>query len=385
MGSSKKKAAPKAKEPIKLRFKKLANGNKSIHLAYWNGDKWEYEFLKNLYIVPDDKQANDKTLQLARAIQAQRIVEMQKATHGFSISGDKRSSVNIIDYVNSIAKKKGKKSTASGYNTLAKCLEKYSGLKTTFKQVDKQYCMGFIEFLKTAKNRRTGETLKQNAKAGYFRRFVAVINAAVADDIITGNPLDKIKPENKPKMQDNEIVYLTIEEVKKLENTPSKLPCGRQAFLFSCYTGLRYSDIKSLTWGDIRRDNNGKTSISYRVQKTGKQEYLPIPQKAVEFLPERSDAKDTDNVFDLPSSTHLNVQIKIWAALAGITKPITYHSSRHTFATILLNQGASMAAISKLLAHADLHTTQKHYAAIQDEFQRTTVDLFDKLDDGLTE
>ena len=390
MGNKKAKI-PKAKEPIKVRFKKLANGNKSIYLDYYKDGKREYEFLK-LYIIPEatsaDKEANIETLRLANAVKAKRIVELQNNVHGFS-NGGTRSNVNVIDYIKALAEKKriaaggGTRTVALNYLAFLKRVIEYSGEKTTFKQIDKAYCLGFVEYLKTAENHniKRGQkvTISEGTVVDYTRKLIAVINNAISDEIINYNPFKQIKPENKPKRHKTEIVYLTIDEVKMLENTACLSQIIKQGFMFSCYTGLRFSDVKNLTWEQLQKDNNGGTFINYRQKKTQKQEYLPIPHKAVEFLPDKSDAKDTDKVFYLPSGGYTNLQLKTWAALAGLKKHLTFHVARHTYATTLLSLGAGIETISKNLGHSEIKTTQAHYAAIENKLQRAAVNLFDKI------
>jgi len=393
--SNRKKATSKAKEPIKLRTKQLANGNQSLYLDYYTDGQRQYEFLK-LYLIPEktpiNKSTNVQTLELANAIKAQKIVELQNTAHGFSMK-KARANVNVIDYIKELAERNrqkkgaGKRGTFQSYNSLINHIEKYSGNKTTFKQIDKKYCEGFIDYLRTATNSnygKEGKTLNVNTQVGYRRMFETVFYAAIADEIMTINPFKQIKPENKPKENKTEIVYLTLDEVKALENAQCFNPKIKQAFLFSCYTGLRYSDVKGLTWGKLQKDNNGDTFINYVQKKTQKQQYLPIPQKAAEFLPNRSDAKDVDNVFNLPSGSYVNVQLKQWAFAANVTKNLSFHVARHTYATILLSLGAGIETISKNLGHSEIRTTQSHYAAIENKLQRQAVDLFDKLD-GLTD
>jgi len=391
--SNKKTTSTKAKEPIKIRFKQLANGNQSIYLDFYRYGKRQYEFLK-MYLVPEktplDKETNAQTMRRANAIKSQKVAELYDAAHGFSLDKSGRSKMNVLDYITDIADKKrvkaggGKRTTAMGYLALARQIEAYSGLNTTFKQIDKKYCAGFIEYLKTAKNKNTGLILSENTAFGYMKKFEAVLNTAITDEATNANPFKQIKQENKPKKHKTEIIYLTIDEVQKLENTASLLPYIRQAFLFSCYTGLRFSDVQALTWGKLQIDNNGGTFINYIQKKTKKQEYLPIPQKAVEFLPDRAGAADTDKVFYLPSGGFVNVHLKAWAALAGVKKHITFHIARHTYATLLLSLGAGIETISKNLGHSEIKTTQAHYSAIENKLQRQAVNLFDKLN-GLTD
>ena len=385
-----KKEMPIVKESIKIRYKELAGGGKSIFLALWNGgnDKWEYEFLK-LYLVPEktraDKEKNAATLGLANAIRSKRVYELQNNQHGFSNTGI-RSNANVIDYVKTLAEKKrikaggGERTSAMNYLSFARHIEVYSGAKTTFKQIDKKYCTGFIEYLKTAKNRNfksnTTTIINENTAFEYVQKLKAVINSAISDEIMSNNPFDKIKPENLPKKHETEIPYLTIDEVKLLENTP--FSHIKQAFLFSCYTGLRFSDIQGLTWGQLQKDNDGETFIKYTQKKTKKQEYLPIHKKALSLIPDKMDVKDTDKVFCLPGGCYVNVQLKEWAKLAGLKKRLTFHVARHTCATILLSLGAPIESISKVMGHSDIKTTQV-YAKVVNKAQREAVNLFDKL------
>jgi hypothetical protein len=250
----------KAKEPIKVRFKQLSNGNQSVYLDYYRDGKHEYEFLK-LYLIPgtspEAKAANDETTRLANAVKAQKIVELQNASHGFSVSAG-RSKMNLLDYIQSIADRKkdkaakeGRDERSSGYQqymALHYHIKQYGGNKTIFKQVDKAYCTGFIEYLKTAKSTLQDQILSENTQVGYMKRFEYILNCAISDEVTNLNPFKQIKPENKPKKRRTEVCFLTIDEVNTLAGTPYLLcPAMRQAFLFSCFSGLRFSDVKGLT------------------------------------------------------------------------------------------------------------------------------------------
>jgi integrase len=383
----KNKKQAKLKEPIRIRYKALNNGNQSIYLDYYDNGKREYEFLK-LYLVPEtsfeNRETNKTTLKLANAIKAQKIVELQNNRHGFSMGGTLCSKVNLIEYTEMLAEKKCKKAggntrgTCSTYLTLAYHLKKYSGEKTTFRQIDKNYCNGFIEYLKSAVNANNGQLLSQNTQWLYMKNLEAVINSAISDEITDSNPFKQIKPENKPKEQSVEVCYLTIEEVNALVNTPCFYPDVKNGFLFSCFSGLRFSDVKGLTWDKLQKDSNGNMFINYVQKKTTKQEYLPINKSAVKYLPERGEARDTDLVFKFPSSNYVNLQLRQWSFAAGIKKKVTFHVARHTNATLLLSLEVPIETVSKLLGHADIQTTQI-YAKVIDKSKRDAVNKLDGL------
>jgi integrase len=384
--SNKIKKQVKVKEPIRIRYKALNNGNQSIYLDYYYNGKREYEFLK-LYLVPEtsaaNKEANRETLKLANAIKSQKIVELQNNIHGFSFGGVK-AKANLIEYVDKIAEKKrelaGGESRGSYqfYMALAYHLKKFSGDKTIFKHIDKKYCMDFIEYMKTAKSKLNDRPLDETTQRQYIKRLSSVLNIAVSDEIIVSNPLLQIKPEELPKNRSQEVCYLTIEEVRKLIDTPCYYADIRNAFLFSCFTGLRFSDIKALTWGKLKKDSNGNTFISYTQKKTKKWENLPIGKEAMKFMPERGTASDSDLVYNIRSGGYENSIIKTWAIAAGIEKKVSFHVARHTAATLLLSLEVPIETVSKILGHVDIKTTQI-YAKVIDKSKRDAVDKLDGL------
>ena len=289
----------KVKEPVRIRTKKLANGNESIYLdLYKDGDR-VYEFLK-LYLIPEksktDKEANRKTLELANAIKAKRIVELQNNEHGFK-TNTTRSKMNLIQFVlhladEQLAKSGNKRSYYYTLHSLAKHLDAYAGDKITFTKVNTEFVRGFIAYLRTAvnfnyensKKKSKDETLSQNTQYNLYKKFTWVIRKAMLADIIVINPLDKVDNTDKPKPEEGQREFLTIEEIKKLMATPCKDDMLKRSFLFCCLVGLRYSDVKSLLWSDLREDNNGEIILRLRVIKTKRYEDFPVSREALKWL-----------------------------------------------------------------------------------------------------
>jgi integrase len=395
--SNRKTANTKAKEPIRLRFKKLANGNQSIYLDYYKDGQRQYEFLR-MYLVPEstplDKEANAQMLRIANTIKAQKIVDLQNTAHGFKFSSSKQKA-RLIDYLMaiSIQKKQAAGNSTKGryqsYNALITHIKQYSGEQTTFKQVTKEYCSGFIDYMNKAANAIykmgvsvtfTSGLLSENTKYSYIKTLNTALNKAVRDGILPNNPLALLPKQERPKRQLDNREYLTIDEVKQLVKTPCRKPIIKNAFLFSCFSGLRYSDVRGITWGQLKTDNDGKTVIKYTQQKTGKPENMQLSDEALKFLPDKNDAKNNDIIFPLSDNGYTNETLKSWILAAGITKRVTFHVGRHTNATLLLSLGVPIETVSKLLGHADIQTTQI-YAKVIDKNKREAVSKLNGLTD----
>lgn len=387
----------KVKELVRIRYKKLANGNKSIYLEKYEGYKFteqgtittkkSYEFLK-LYLIPEktkvDRQKNIETLALANAIKAKKIVELQNNQHGFKNTTNKIKT-NLVAYIRhlggeALAKSGIKRSYYYTLNSLANHITVYANDFTTFAQVDHGFILGFIEYLRTAQNfnyrqskkKGKGVILSINTQHNLFVKLVYVIKKALREDIMITNPLEKIEDNDRPKSQQGQREFLTIDEIKRLIATECSNEDVKRAFIFCCLCGLRYSDVSSITWGDFWRDNTRNTILRLRVKKTGRNENFPISNEALKWLPIREETKDGDLVFNLPKNDNANTTIKKWVKSAKIKKSISFHCSRHTAATLNLSLGIPIETVSKLLGHTKISTTQL-YAKILDHAKKEAV------------
>jgi integrase len=378
------KKTKKAKEPVTIRFKKLKGGNQSVYFDIYRDGNRTYEFPK-LYIVPEknetDKEKNRKTLELANKLKSRMILEMDNVEHGFTNDGEKQKS-NFITYLKELTEKSNTedtKSTYYSYRALTKHLINYKGKTTTFRQVTKDYCKGFTEYLKTAKNGTyEGKKLSEGSQFGYSGLLAVVLNMAMKDEYLAANPMGKLTRHERPKEPDSKTEYLTIEEIKMLVKTPCAKPIVKQAFLFTCYSGLRFSDVKKLTWGDIQKDNDGKNIVRYKQKKVKQYEYLQVSDDALNYLPDRNGGADESTIFRLSQNGYTNGTLAGWTLAAGIKKHVTFHVSRHTNATLLLSLGVPIETVSKLLGHSDIKTTQR-YAKVVDASKREAVSKLDGI------
>ena len=169
-----------------------------------------------------------------------------------------------------------------------------------------------------------------------------------------------------------------MEELKAAMAAPCPREDVKRAFLFSCFTGLRLSDVRSLTWGKIIKAPDGHTLyIRVRMQKTQKLLNVPLSKEALDCLYLKDDADEP--IFTLPAgASNIERNLMKWMQNAKITKHITYHCSRHSFATMMLTLGADIYTTSKLLGHANVNTTSI-YAKIVDQKKIETVGLVDNF------
>lgn len=371
----------KSKEPIRLRQRKMPSGYTSLYLDIYVNGRRSYEYLK-MYLVPEktraDKEKNRDTLQMADAIRAKRVVELRNGLYGFK--GQFATNTRFFDYYRSLCEKRhGNQESRGNWGNWYSCLhhlmiyEKNKNI--TFEDITPQWVQGFKDYLDNEavawahdfRTRIKDKPLKRNSKLSYFNKLRACLNQAFEERIIAVNPLRGIE---SFKAEDVTRMYLTIDEVKLLAQTPCEYPKIKAAFLFSCLTGLRRSDVLKLTWGDVYQQGEF-TRIIFKQKKTSGQEYLDITQEAASLMGERGEP--SDHVFtDIHSPSCTNNAIKLWVARAGINKEITFHCGRHTFATMMLDLGTDIYTVSKLLGHRELTTTQI-YAKVLDKNKQAAV------------
>ncbi len=350
----------KAKEPIRLRMKDLSNGNKSLYLDIYRAGKRSYEYLK-MYLIPETdynaKMQNQATLTAANAIKSKRIIEMINSEAGIKQETD-TSKVYLLAWMETYMKnqaKRGKKDI-SQIKKAIDILKAYGTETVTMDMIDKPFCQGYINYL-TTEYRPKGKTVSNFTIHTYYQVVNGALNAAVRADILRENPFNKISSSEKIHKPESKREYMTIDEVRSLIKTPISNEAVKGAYLFSCFCGLRISDIKGLTWENVYCDS-GQYRLEVMMQKTKSPLYLPLSSEALKWLPERGNKSGKEKVFKLPSSAGINKLLKTWAQKAGISKHITFCTARHTFATMMLTLGADIYTTSQLLGHTDMRTTQ---------------------------
>jgi integrase len=243
---------------------------------------------------------------------------------------------------------------------------KYAGKDLKFSDITETFCNGFKDYLESAKMIRSKEReISRTSSANYWILFKVTIRAAYKAGHFTTYLNDKLGSMPKEETRRN---YLTMDELNTLAATPCPIPLLKRAALFSALTGLRFSDIEKLNWNELETIGDNHV-LNFTQQKTGGVETLPISQQAVDLLGERSQVKPFDGLF---YGSWTNRNIKKWITAAGISKNITFHCLRHTFASLQLSAGTDIYTVSKLLGHKAVATTQI-YAHLMDEKKRDAV------------
>ena len=339
---------------VKIRAKKLNDGSYSLFLDHYikgSGNKRDLTYL-NLRLTGN--KVNDKEALLSAELQRNQI-EADINEYGTSRSHNKRKA-DFIEYFTHLAKSKSR--------NWESCVIKFKAFhrgSLPFNKIDMRLIEDFRDSL------LNDPELQRNSAWNYLSVLKTALNKAVKEEYLHTSPARwvTIKPE------ETERPFLTKDQLKQLHNTYCKLPEVKNAFLFSCYSGLRISDIIALTWNNITED-----TLSIRQKKTSSLLSIPVMPGAKEILALYTRTADK-KIFTLPCHKHINEVLKAWIKSAGIDKDITFHCARHTFAILGLEADIPINVLQKLLGHSLLATTLI-YAKVQDSSLIKAAEKFGK-------
>jgi integrase len=366
---------------VKLRHKPISGKRQSLYLDFYpailhpqTGEPTRREFL-GLYLfdkakTPIDKQHNKETLQLAEQIRQKKDNQLNKPEiyTGYEkeqLKIRKQGEQNFVEYFKTLADKR-KASNYDNWVSAYAYLETFTKGNLKFADLNEKFCNEFREYLLTVKSNKSNKTtLSQNSAVSYFNKLKATMKQAFKDGYLQSDLNAKIQPIKQAETQRN---FLTIEELNSLVKTDCQNHLLKRAAIFSALTGVRFSDIEKLLWGELEYIKGNGYFIQFKQQKTKGVEMMPISEQAYSLLGERKEP--TDKVFEgLTYSAYSNKHLYQWIGAAGITKDITFRCFRHTFATLQLSKGTDIYTVSKMLGHRELKTTQI-YAKIIDKTKR---------------
>ena len=356
---------------VSLRKRELKSGKVTLYLDFYpplpnplGGARIRHEYL-GIYLLKNprtriDKECNDDKIAQARAIRAQREVSIMRGQ--FDFLDVAKLKVDFLKYFKDKMKSKGQK-WVRVYDHFSNYCKKHCQIE----DITLQFCNGFRDYLLTTDMLKSkGKKLNQNSASGYWSIFRAVLALAYKEKLLKENLNESLE---KIEARETRKEYLTIEELKKLAETHCDFPMMKAASLFACLTGLRISDVLNLDWSNIQDAQEGGKCMSICTKKTQTEATLPLSKEAYELC----GVPSTGKVFKGLKRSVIDNHLADWIKEAGITKHITFHSFRHTFATLQVAMGTDIYTVSGLLTHKNVSTTQI-YADIVDEKKREAVE-----------
>lgn len=364
----------------KLGAKVLSDGRESLFLDFYLGYSMavssktgkEYKRVNNkreylsLYLwqaprTPMERQQNKETMELAKKIRFERGQQLLDDVEGYRLKKDK--DVNFLDwmwaYYEAYTKgdKRHIKRAHDCFIDFLNATHEYSKFAKRVKpeQISKDMIVAFTEYLQ---HRFVGEGAHT-----LYARFKKIIKAAVEKDVMRKNPCSGvvIKIDNGSLKKD----VLSMDEIKCLISThyPGESANIRRAFIFCLYCGLRWCDVKDLTFANVDYANR---LLKFEQAKTkghssASSVVIPLNEGLLKLIGE---GNRDEVIFPLPSHNMCLKALRHWTVRAGIEKHITWHCARHSFAVNILNNGANIKTVASLLGHSGLKHTEKYTRAV---------------------
>jgi integrase/recombinase XerD len=347
---------------VTLRKRKNSDESTTLRLdIYHNGRRW-VETLKHLKIVKAanaaDRESNKQNLQQANAIKIARANELESNGYNVTSEAGKKTIVTVWmqSYID-VYTKKDKRNMQGALNRFNAFLLETKTNTLTFGNLSALLIEDFIDYLEC---NSTGE-----GASSYYNRFKKMVKQAYRKGLMKSNVLDFVERKVKGKAKKKDT--LTLDELGTLAATPTKSSEVRKAFLFSCVTGLRWCDVKSLKWSSIDILNRKMNLVQ---SKTEEEVFVPLNDTAIKILGEQANY-DLD-VFNLPTANGANKTLKAWVKRAKINKKITWHNGRHSFGTNLIFNNVDILTASELLGQTSVKHTQRYVKSAEEMKQRGT-------------
>lgn len=408
------KIESKIKENPKLEQRVMSDGQISLYLEYYLGRKSEpllddsgnpvlYQNGKmagkqkfrvkhlrrkenlHLYLAqnprtPSERIQNKETLKLAMKIREEREQEFLEDKEGYRLKKERQ--INFLEYFQEYIDeytKKDKRMLEMALREFKLFLDetpqyKKFGKSLKPEQLNKDMMVSFTEFLQ---DRHRGEGAKST-----YQRFKKVINHAIEHDVMKKNPCAGVSIKIDDQILRKDV--LSLDEIQTLISThyAGENPNIRRAFIFSLYCGLRWCDVKDLTFSNV---DYGNKQLRFEQNKTKGHSVnsgvvIPLNEGLLRLIGEPTGSQTKQSlVFPLPSSTMCLKALKRWVKRAGINKHITWHCARHSFAVNILNNGANIKTVASLLGHSGLKHTEKYTRAV-DKLKEEAINSLPKLD-----
>lgn len=371
-------------ENPKLGAKILSDGRESLYLDYYFGYRMRYDKAKDkkvavkdrkreglkLYIwqsprTPIERQQNKETLELAKKIRFERGQEILESAEGYRLKKDRK--INYLDYFKAYIDNYTKKDIRMvemafrRFKDFLRDTPEYSKYSKSIQpeQINKDMMVAFTEYLQS---RSKGEGAKS-----IYQRFKKVINYAIEHDVIIKNPCKGVTIKVDDQILKKDILSMEEEQTLIATHYDNENPNIRRAFIFCLYCGLRFCDVKDLTFANVDIPNK---LLKFEQNKTKGHSVnsgvvIPLNDGLLRLIGKpMAGHMETNLIFPLPSYEMCLKALKRWVKRAGITKHISWHCARHSFAVNILNNGANIKTVASLLGHSGLKNTEKYTRAV---------------------
>lgn len=367
----------------KLMGQTLSDGRDSLYLEYYlgfriveskNGTTYKKADRKterlSLYLwraprTPIEREQNKETLKLAKKIRFEKGQQLLEQGEGYRIKKDRQ--INFLDYFQTYIDNYTKKDirmvkiALDRFKDFLRDTPEYNKYQKNIKpdQISKDMILAFTEYLQS---RSRGE-----GAHAIYARYKKVINYAIEHDVMLKNPCNKITIKYDGQILRKDV--LSTEEIQLLASThyDNENPDIRRAFLFCLMAGLRFCDVKDLTFANVDFANR---MLKFEQNKTKGHSsnsgvIIPLNDGLLRLIGEPTESQNKDSlIFPLPSYEMCLKALKRWVKRAGIDKHISWHCARHSFAVNILNNGANIKTVASLLGHSGLKHTEKYTRAI---------------------
>ncbi len=373
---------------ITLKEKILNTGKISLYIEYYKGSTVDangkrqhlrtQEYLK-IYLHQNPKTTKEKNDNKENLKLAENILAIRKTDYiqgKFEMKSTTKAKRTFLNFFSEMVDDREINFSHDNYGNWKSTfvhLKKIVPPNLTFDDIDENFVKKVKDYFDNKAQTKSNLPLSQNSKVSYFNKFKACLKKSFEDGYLSINYSAKVKSFEQAESQRE---YLTFDEVQALAKAHCKYDVLKRAFLFSCLSGLRWSDIQTLNWSEVR-DEGEFTKVNFRQEKTDGVEYLYISEQARKLLGERKHPQERVFV-GLRYSAVFNHEIVRWTVRAGLTKHITFHSARHTNAVLLLENGADIYTVSKRLGHREIRTTAI-YAKIVDKKNKEAAELIPEL------
>ena len=337
---------------VTVRLVRKSNGKSAVYHAYGkpiilpDGSKRKSESLKiDIYTVPKNnakKRYNDKVMEIVEYVRCNRQIEIIR--NQFNMGHIDRMDDSFLNYID----EKSTLSQRSRYNGIKEVLKACFREEIRFRDINNGFCEEFRAYLSGLES---SGRLSSNTVASYFNKFLNLVSQAYRDNI-----LEYDYSQNVARMKWVEPVkdYLTDMEVNRLLSTSYPEKVFKRGVIFAINTGLQHSDIIDLQWSHLHNNTDGSVILSKRIVKTRYNLIVPLNKAAISVLGRR----DKGQVFKgFPGNAEANRMLKEWLAKAKITKNLTFHCLRHTFAMSAVSRGVDIYALKELLGHVRIENT----------------------------